>query len=316
MVKGDRVAAYGRNSDAYLLLFLACAKAGLVHVPVNYALSGDELFYIIHQSGSRALFYDPPFEAKVNELRTRLDVEFYGTLREGHGLDTLEMAHEGPLEEVAVELEDTDLAQLLYTSGTTSTPKGAMLSHRALIHEYMSCVVAFDLSPQSRPLHAFPLYHSAQMHGFILPHLMIGATNWLMELPEAAVVLSALETFGITSFFAPPTFWIALLHHPEFARKDLSSLGKVFYGASIMPTPVLQQLRGRFPGVGFYNAFGQSEIAPVATVLRPEDYEARPDSAGKPVLFVEMRVVDQQMRDVAPGESGEVVYRSPQLCSG
>jgi fatty-acyl-CoA synthase len=166
------------------------------------------------------------------------------------------------------------------------------------------------------PLHPLPLYHSAQMHAFLMPYLMLGATNHVVEKPDPADVLARVERESITSLFAPPTVWIALSEHPEFATRDLSSVRKAYYGASIMPVPVLQRLREALPGVGFYNAFGQSEIAPLATVLRPEEHDERPDSAGRPVLFVEIKVVDDDGNDVTGGGTGEVLYRSPQLCTG
>ena len=314
--KGDRVAAYGKNSDAYLILYLACAKAGLVHVPVNFALGGEELAYIVNQSGSRAIFADPSLEERVHAIRGRLGVAHHGTLRGGTALDVAAWANAGPAEEPGVEVRDDDLVQLLYTSGTTAAPRGAMLTHRALVHEYASCIAALDLTASDRPLHVLPLYHSAQMHVFLMPYLAVGATNRLHEAPEPAAVLCDVEAHAVTSFFAPPTFWIALMNHPDFSCRELSSLRKGYYGASIMPVPVLKQLQTRLPALGFYNCFGQSEIAPLATVLRPEEHAERPDSAGRAVLFVDMRVVDDEMRDVAPGEVGEVVYRSPQLCEG
>lgn len=314
--KGDRVAAYGRNSDAYVLLWLAAAKAGLVHVPVNAALTGDELVYIVNQSGSRALFYDPALAERVEDVRAQLGASVYGTLRGGDAFDVLRLARIEPPARADGDLEETDLVQLLYTSGTTSRPKGAMMTHRALMYEYMSCVLALDFAATDRVLHVMPLYHSAQLHACLMPYLFLGATNWLHEAPDPARVLATLESERITSFFASPTVWIALLHHPDFTRRDLSCLQKGYYGASIMPVPVLETLRQRLPHLHLYNCFGQSEIGPLATVLRPEEHAERPASAGKPVPFVEMRVVDKAMRDVSPGEIGEVVYRSPQLCLG
>src|SRR5699024_9507702 len=147
----------------------------------------------------------------------------------------------------------------------------------------------------------------------ILPSLMMGATNHLVEAPEAGDILRRIEADRHRSFFAAPTLWVALANHPELSTRDLSSLRKAYYGASIMPGPVLRRLQQALPELGFYNCFGQSEIAPLATVLRPEEHAERPDSAGRPVLFVEARVVDAEGEDVAPGEQGEVVYRSPQL---
>lgn len=319
-VKGDRIAAYGKNSDAYLVLFLACARAGLVHVPVNFNAVGDELAYLLTQSGSRSVYVDPALDANVDAVAGRLDGDLRrGTLRDGADPVSDVLSWMGDTDAPVHEedgVADDDLVQLLYTSGTTSLPKGAMMTHRAFVHEYASCITALGLTARDRPLHALPLYHSAQMHVFLLPYLAIGATNELVEVPDVADILARVERDGIDSVFVPPTVWVAIAGHPDLQTRDLGGLRKAFYGASIMPVPVLEQLIERLPGVAFYNCFGQSEIGPLATVLQPEEHARRADSIGRPVLFVEARVVDDQMNDVAPGELGEVVYRSPQLCRG
>ena len=318
LVRGDRVAAFGKNSDAYLLLYLGCARAGLVHVPVNFNARASELAYLLTQSAPAALFCDPDLEEYANAVADATGSIRRGSLRDGaveHNVlgwatDERGIAH------AENGVRDDDLVQLLYTSGTTAQAKGAMLTHRALVHEYMSCIAALDLAAADIPLHALPLYHSAQMHVFLLPGLAVGAVNHLVEAPDLDAILEQVPREGITSLFFPPTVWVGLANHPGLASADLSSLQKAYYGASIMPVPVLRKLRARLPTVGFYNCFGQSEIGPLATVLRPEEHDQRPDSVGRSVLFVETRVVDADMNDVAPGELGEVVYRSPQLCTG
>lgn len=317
---GDRIAAYGKNSDAYLALYLACARAGLVHVPVNFNATGDELAYLLTQSGAAAVFVDPALAANVDAIADRLDAGVRrGTLRDGDGpaRDVLAWMAD-PAAPVHEEdgVGDDDLVQLLYTSGTTSLPKGAMMTHRAFVHEYVSCIVGLGLHEDDAPLHALPLYHSAQMHVFLLPYLAVGATNTLVEAPDPADILRRVEEDGIDSVFVPPTVWVALAGHPDLATRDLGGLRKAFYGASIMPVPVLEKLIERLPDVAFYNCFGQSEIGPLATILQPHEHAARPDSVGRAALFVETRVVDDAMNDVQPGELGEVVYRSPQLCRG
>jgi fatty-acyl-CoA synthase len=161
--KGDRVAAYGKNSDAYLIGFLACARAGLVHVPVNYNLTGDELAYLIEQSGSTVALVDPALRDHVDAVADTTGLRQVLPLRDADG-SLLDAARVGVVPDLDVEVADTDLAQLLYTSGTTSRPKGAMMTHRALVHEYVSCIVGLDLTEHDEPLHVMPLYHSAQMH--------------------------------------------------------------------------------------------------------------------------------------------------------
>lgn len=316
--KGDRVAAYGMNSDAYALLWLGCVRAGLIHVPVNFHLTGRELLYILNQSGSRALFYHPQFEENVEKVRGEANAEIYGTIYDGDGLDILSLAQSGDdASEPDVDLAEEDVAQILYTSGTTSAPKGAVLTHRALMSEYVSCIEALEFRFDDRVLHSLPLYHSAQMHVFLMPYLMVGATNLVVVAPDPGECCALVEREEINSMFAPPTVWISFLRHEAFEDHDLTSLDKVQYGASIMPVPVLRELRERLPNPRLYNCYGQSEISPLATVLRPEELtEARLASVGRPALFVETRVVDPDMNDAPAGETGEIVHRSPQLMTG
>lgn len=317
LAAGDRVAAYGTNSDAYVIGFLACARAGLVHVPVNYALKGGELSYLVSQSGARAVLADPALIGTLDQVRGELTaVDYVVPLRDADGSlrEVADAADE--VSDFSSRASATDLAQLLYTSGTTSKPKGAMMTHEALVFEYVSSVIALDLRADDNPLVAMPLYHSAGMHVFMLPYLAVGATVHLMATPDIPEILRRVEQDRIGSLFLAPTVWVPLSNHPDLDRRDLSSLRKAQYGASIMPVTVLNRLRERYPDLGFYNCFGQSEIGPLATVLRPEEHAERPSSCGRPVFFVETRVVDADGNDVGPGEPGEVLYRSPQLCRG
>ncbi len=310
---GDRVAAFGRNSAAYLLTWLGCCRAGLVHVPANYALTAGELAYVLRQSGAALLLHDPALAGVASEACGGAAL---GTLHGRTGLDMLDAADDPALVPAEVSLDDAAPAQIIYTSGTTSAPKGALMSHGGMIAEYLSNIVELEISPGDRALAALPLYHTAQLHCFTMPLLLRGGETFLLEAPAPDLCLQCIETHRITSFFAPPTVWINLLRHPDFDRRDLSSLTHAYYGAAIMPVPVLQELRRRLPGIRPFNCYGQSEIAPLATVLRPEEHDARPASVGRPVLNVATRIVGLDGADVPPGTPGEIVHRSPQLLLG
>ncbi|MGW5495126.1 acyl-CoA synthetase [Streptomyces olivaceoviridis] len=308
LAPGDRVGSYGHNSDAYLIGFLACARAGLVHVPVNHNLTGDDLAYLVRQSGSSLVLTDPAIAGRLPDGVRTLPLRDTGDSLLARLATT--PPYDGP------EPRTEDLVQLLYTSGTTALPKGAMMTHRALVHEYLSAITALDLGAGDRPAHSLPLYHSAQLHVFLLPYLAVGATNLILDAPDGDRLFDLIEAGRVDSLFAPPTVWIGLAGRPDFATRDLSGLRKAYYGASVMPVPVLERLRERLPELGFYNCFGQSEIGPLATVLAPDEHQGRMDSCGRPVLFVDARVVDEDGKDVPAGTPGEIVYRSPQLCEG
>ncbi|MFJ6779145.1 fatty acyl-CoA synthetase [Streptomyces yangpuensis] len=317
LAAGDRVATYAHNSDAYLLAFLACARAGLTHVPVNQNLTGADLAHILDDSGSTLVLADPalagriPDRYPVRALRDAPD-SFLAGLAEPLPFEPGAESEPG----AGAGRDPGGLVQLLYTSGTTALPKGAMMTHRALAHEYESAIEALDLAEEDRPVHSLPLYHSAQMHVFLLPYLAVGAVNTILDAPVAEQVFDLVEAGEADSLFAPPTVWIGLAGHPQFGERELGALRKVYYGASVMPVPVLERLRERLPGLAFYNCFGQSEIGPLATVLGPREHEGRMESCGRQVRHVEAKVVDEEGKDVPDGTAGEVVYRSPQLCRG
>ncbi|QHN15775.1 AMP-binding protein [Gordonia amarae] len=309
-----RVATYGSNSDAYVIAFLACSRAGLVHVPINNALTGDELNYLLTDSGASLVLADPGLAPQVAQVS---DVPIVALRDADDSLLSRVRTADGPVPAIPEpDVDESGLVQLLYTSGTTSAPKGAMMSHRALVHEYFSTIVALDLTGNDAPLHVMPLYHSAGMHVWMMPYLAVGAANHLLPSADIATILERIETARAGSIFLAPTVWVPLSQHPDFAGRDLSSLRKAVYGASIMPVPVLERLQKALPDLGFYNAFGQSEIGPLATVLRPEEHAQRPASCGRPVLNVEIRVIGATGEPVEAGGQGEVVYRSPQLCDG
>ncbi len=323
LVKGDRVAVLARNSHAFAALRFALARLGAVLVPINFMLKADEVAYILRHAGARTLATDSGL-AELARAAAALDTavrEFIGLPSEEssaplpgmHAFDAL-AACDAPAP--VVELAGTDLAQIVYTSGTESSPKGAMLTHDAIIWQYVSCVVDAGIAADDLALHALPLYHCAQLDVFLGPSIYVGASNVITAKPTPENLLPLLARHRISSFFAPPTVWIALLRSPLFDVTDLSHLRKGYYGASIMPVEVLRELAARLPQVRLWNLYGQTEIAPLATMLGPDDQLRKPGSCGRAVLNVETRVVDEQLHDVAPGEVGEIVHRSPHLMLG
>jgi fatty-acyl-CoA synthase len=323
VMRGDRVAIVSRNSHAFVALRFAVARLGAVLVPINFMLNAEEVAYVLRHAGARLLAVGPDLVALATAAITRdtavehllwLPGEAPSTPPDGMlAFDAVLSTDDTPPE---IELDSRALAQIVYTSGTEAKPKGAMLSHEAVLWEYVSCLVEGEIRQDDRILHALPLYHCAQLDVFLGPAIYVGATNVITGAPTPDNILGLLARHRASSFFAPPSVWIALLRSPRFAGTDLSALAKGYYGASIMPVEVLRELAARLPAVRLWNFYGQTEIAPLATVLRPEDQLRKAGSAGRPVLNVETRVVDDELRDVAPGQVGEIVHRSPQLLAG
>ncbi len=323
VAKGARIAILARNSHGFAALRFALARLGAVLVPINFMLKAEEAAFILRHAGAQMLATDSGL-AEVGRAAAALDTgvrEFVWLPSEEKtapvpGMIAFDELVANTAEPPPVELSGGDLLQIVYTSGTESLPKGAMLTHDAVIWQYVSCVADANISSDDLTLHALPLYHCAQLDVFLGPAIYVGGTSVITAKPTPDNLLPLIERHRVTSFFAPPTVWISLLRSPLFATTDLSSLKKGYYGASIMPVEVMREMAQRMPNVRLWNLYGQTEIAPLATMLGPEDQLRKPGSCGRAVLNVETRVVDDRMRDVAPGEVGEIVHRSPHLMLG
>ncbi|MFG1863547.1 fatty acyl-CoA synthetase [Microbispora bryophytorum] len=319
---GDRVAVLSRNSVDYVRTIFGVARAGAVLVPVNFMLGADEIAYVLSHSGAVALIAQDALlpvarEAAKRAGGLRLRMVYGPAPEEGwEPFDSLLQVDVAEPVEPVEPIGPDDPAQILYTSGTESRPKGAVLSHAALIAQYASCVIDGGMTRDDVELHAMPLFHCAQQHCFLVPDIQLGASSHILPGADPAAVLEAVERHGVTKFFAPPTVWISLLRHPDFDRRDLSSLRKGYYGAAIMPVEVLREIGERLPDVRLWNFYGQTEMAPVAVMLQPEDQIRKAGSAGQAALNVETRVVDADGNDVPPGEIGEIVHRSPHAILG
>jgi fatty-acyl-CoA synthase len=323
VAKGARVAILARNSHAFAAMRFALARLGAVLVPINFMLKAEEAAFILRHAGATMLATDTALAplaraaaalgSEVRDLLWLPSEERSETQTDMIDFEALASCVETPPDP---EIDAGDCAQIVYTSGTESAPKGAVLTHDAVIWQYVSCIVDAEIASDDLTLHALPLYHCAQLDVFFGPSIYIGASNFITARPTPDNLLPLLERHGVTSFFAPPTVWISLLRSPLFDKTDLSRLRKGYYGASIMPVEVLRELARRLPNVRLWNLYGQTEIAPLATMLGPEDQLRKPGSCGRAVLNVETRVVDEEMRDVAPGQIGEVVHRSPHLMLG
>jgi fatty-acyl-CoA synthase len=320
---GDRVAVLARNSHGFAALRFALARIGAVMVPINFMLKAEEVAYILRHAGAKTLATDTSL-ADLAQQASKLDTlvkQFVWLPSEDPTEAVTGMHNFYELAACTVPLAESgmasqDLAQIVYTSGTESMPKGAMLTHDAVLWQYVSCVINAEIAEQDLALHALPLYHCAQLDVFFGPAIYIGSSNVITSKPAPDNLLALIEKFKITSFFAPPTVWIALLRSPLLDPAKLTHLAKGYYGASIMPVEVLKELAARLPKIRLWNLYGQTEIAPLATMLGPVDQLRKPGSCGRAVLNVETRVVNDDMQDVKPGEVGEIVHRSPHLMLG
>jgi len=322
--KGARLALLSHNCWQFALVSFASAKLGVLLVPVNFMLGAEEVGFILAHSGATALIVEDELAPVAEQALTGLTqpmvlrgwISLHGIPAAGGWENVDAWTASGSDAEPDVLVADDDPIRLMYTSGTESRPKGTVLTSKSLIAQYVSAIVDGGMTADDIEVHCLPLYHCAQLDCFLGPDVYLGATSVILPSPEPTELLRTIQAERVTKLFAPPTVWISLLRCPAFDSADLSSLRKGYYGASAMPVEVLYEIQRRLPEVRLWNFYGQTEMAPVATILAPQDQLDRAGSAGRPVLNVETRLVDEEDHPVPPGVIGEIVHRSPQAALG
>lgn len=328
--KGDRVGMLQINCNQCVEAYFAVAKIGAIYVPLNFRAKGNELTYMLNSSEANTLFvgerYTDLAASIKSELTTVKNIIAIDGPREGM-LDYEDLLAAASDDEIFTEIDDNDTTILMYTAGTTGFPKGVMLPHNSFAIYVLENVSPADPESAEKNILTVPLYHVAGIQAMMAA--VYGGRTMVMERqfdPQDWMELVQAEKVGRAMMV--PTMLKQLMDHPDFTKFDLSSLQIITYGAAPMPLEVIKRAVVAFPGVGFINAFGQTETASTITILSPEDHAItgteeekelklkRLSSIGRPMSDVEMRVVDEDGNELAMGEVGEIVARGPRVMSG
>ncbi|WP_028225028.1 long-chain-fatty-acid--CoA ligase [Paraburkholderia ferrariae] len=326
MQTGDRVAILAQNSDRYLEYQMAVPWGGGVMNPCNTRWSPAEILYSLDDSGSSILFVDDAFLALAQSLRGKASTlrEMVwcgeGPAPEGmHDYETLISAN-APIEDVV--RRGDDLAGIFYTGGTTGFPKGVMLSHSNLVSSGLSLRCEGLATPGNIYLHAAPMFHLADM-GIAMPQWIEGNAHSVVPAFSPELVLDTIERDRVTHMLLVPTMIQMLVDHPVMRQpRDLASLQAIIYGASPISQAVLDRAMAALPGVQFVQAYGMTELSPVATINPAWCHEpaarslGRLRSGGRASYCTEVRVVDPEGREVPRGTVGEIVVRGPNVMLG
>ncbi|MER6565450.1 o-succinylbenzoate--CoA ligase [Streptomyces sp. NPDC001093] len=308
--RGDRIAHLGPNHPAYLETLFAAGTLGAVFVPLNTRLAGPEIAYQLADSGAKALVHGPAYAGLVAGLPDGTDVRT--CLETGDAYEqALAAAPDDPIDE-PVTPDDTCI--IMYTSGTTGRPKGAMLTHGNLTWNAVNVLVDHDLTADERALVSAPLFHTAGLNMLTLPVLLKGGTCVLVEAFDPETTLDLVERHRITFMFGVPTMFDQVARHPRWPNADLSSLRILTCGGSPVPTTLIATYQQR--GLTFLQGYGMTEAAPGTLFLDAEHAVEKAGSAGVPHFFSDVRVVRPDLTPVDVGETGEVVVRGPHVMAG
>jgi fatty-acyl-CoA synthase len=316
--RGDRVAVLMHNRLEVVESLLACHLLGACAVPINFRLVAEELAYVLEDSDSVGVLTDHELLPLALSTAGRIATTSFVLATETDGADSYEHAiAKAPRTAPDVVVREDEIALLMYTSGTTGRPKGAMLTHRGLVANTVNWIIEIGATRDDVWLSGLPLFHIGGING-ILPFLYLGATSVITTSLrfDPVEALQQLERHQATMCYFVPTQWDQICSVPDLGSFDTSPLRRGLWGASQAPLALLERLAATFPDVGLVNAFGQTEMSSNTCFLMPEDAIRKRGSVGRPLINVEYRVVDPDGKDVPRGEVGEIVYRGPTVMAG
>jgi fatty-acyl-CoA synthase len=303
---GDVVAVLMHNSARFVEVMHGISHLGAIFMPLNWRLTTPELRYIVAHSEARLLVTEPELLPLVAPVAGELECRI---------VTADELTGAAPLHAPAPTRPE-DLHRLMYTSGTTSRPKGVMITYANLWAKNSAQAVEFGMSADGINLACGPLYHVGALDLTTSTMMYLGAASHILRRFETGAVLETIERERITDVWLAPVMINALLAHADAATRDLSSIRLIIDGGEKMPLPLIERVLATFPNAWFADAYGMTETVGGDTVLDKGRTRSKLGSVGKPVMHMEVRTVRPDGADCDPGERGEVIMRGPKVCKG
>ncbi|HJO59862.1 MAG TPA: long-chain-fatty-acid--CoA ligase [SAR202 cluster bacterium] len=328
---GDRIATMQVNCNENIETYFAAAKLDAVYVPLNFRSRPEEIEYMINDSKPKVLITGERYVSMVDEIKPDLtSVAGYVVLDDAseEGWESYEhLLSVSSDEDLYPTGDEDDLTMVMFTAGTTGSPKGVMLSHDSFASYILANVSPPELESEEKNILTVPLYHIAGIQA-VMAAIYGGRTLIIQRQFEPLEWMALVQEERANRAMMVPTMLKMLMDHQEFEKFDLSTLEVITYGAAPMPLEVIKRAISKFPGTFFINAFGQTETAATITMLPPEDHVLegseeeiekklnRLTSIGKPLSDVDVRIVNDEGGDVNVGETGEIVAQGPRLMKG
>ena len=308
--KGDRVSILALNGVYYVDLFFGLAKLGAIITPLNWRLALPEQAYILNDSEPKALFYGPEYEETVEQLKPKVRVEHYIALSEYEEL----LGASSPEPPLPVEISLEDPHTIFYTSGTTGRPKGAVLPHRMILWNSVNTVVSWGLTQDEVAPVFTPMFHSGGFNVVLVPLFHLGGKVILTRKFDPEDALRLIEQEQATVVFMVPTMFQMMAETELFAKTDLSSVKFFISGGAPCPLELIELYQQR--GLVFKQGFGMTEVGVNCFSMTAGEAFEKPGSVGKPIFHSQVKIVDEQGREVGVDEVGELVISGPHVCAG
>jgi fatty-acyl-CoA synthase len=317
--KGDRVSILAHNSIAHIDLLYGLAKIGAIFAPLNWRLIAHELIYIVNDCEPKVLIGGPEFVDTLAEMRLHVNVSTFIGIEGAAIEDALcyedEVARASEVEPEHPTLFDDDTYAILYTSGTTGRPKGAMIPHRQVLWNCINTVISWGLTERDVSPILTPVFHAGGLFAFLTPICYIGGRIVLERTFDAEASLRAIEQERCTVILGVPTLFQLWMDTPYFAEVDFSRVRFFISGGATCPTPLMEAWR-RQKSVVFRQGYGLTEVGVNCFSMTDEESVTKAGSVGKPIFHSAMRLIDSTGRDVPAGETGELLIAGPHVCTG
>lgn len=317
--QGDRVALLLNNSKEFCLSMFALAQLGVITVPLNTRLKSAEIQFMLDNSGARYLIADIDFWPELVEIKDKLttvkEIFIVGSWYPEGTLPfaNLQVPNPGG---IMADIYEDDVAMIMYTSGTTGKPKGAMLTHLGMIHSAINYQQVMKTQSDERTLLVVPLFHVTGLIGQLIHILYIGGTAVLMRNYKTETMITLMEKESITFTFSVPTIYVLMLINPNFSTYNLSAWRLAAYGGAPMSEDTINKLADSYPNLRMHNAYGATETSSPATILPCADYFRKIASVGLPVPVGKCKVVDEKGRELPPNQPGELWIKGPHIVPG
>jgi long-chain acyl-CoA synthetase len=318
--RGDRVMLLLRNTPEFVTSFFTASQIGAISVPTNTRLKAPEIDYILQDCQPSILVVEPELWERVSQVkdhaRNLLAIFITGTEGVAGAHLFSDVIRRLTTQKIHLPATEEDVNSILYTSGTTGSPKGAMLCHRNFIANSMNCQALCHLSSQDKLLIMAPMFHVTALNSQLIKIIHAGATGVLMRAFKTEDILDTVEREQITEMTGVPAMYSMMLQSPSVDRRNLTSLRYCGYGGAPAPVELIKTLKEKFPSWRLRNVYGLTEASSWVTMLPHEETTTRPDSVGLPVPVARLKIVDDQGKEVPQGEVGEVLIKGPNIFKG
>ncbi|MBU1054465.1 MAG: long-chain fatty acid--CoA ligase [Proteobacteria bacterium] len=315
---GDRVAIMFFNSHQFAEVYFAAIKSGAVATPVNFRFVADEIEYIINHSETDFFFFGKEFEETISSAcRTLPAVKHFVCVdaqKDGFAHDYEMFLSYGKADENLVDAKENDPCQIMYTSGTTGKPKGAVITHGNILWNLHNTILGREDRSKEVSLIIGPMYHTAGLNNHFTIQIALGGTCILIKKFEPETVLRYIEEKSVNVISGAPSMFNILLQHPKLDDYNTSSITKCTSGAAILPVEVKKKLLKVFPNSnGVYDVYGCTEASPTITILKGNDSFRKHGSVGRAVNFLQARVVDEDGNSMPADQAGELICKGPNI---